>query len=297
MPPRASWKGFLRISLVTCPIALYPACSTTERISFNRINRKTGQRVRQMNVDGKTGEKVESDDIVKGYEVDKGRYVLIEDEELDAIQVEASKIINVGQFVELAEVDPFFFDTPYYMAPDGAISEETYRVIRNAMLETGTAGIGTLVLSSRERRVLLSPKERGIALTTLRTSREVRSAEAYFEGVGDGPIEQDLLDMAKMLIQARNQPFQTAELVDHYEESVRKLVMAKAKGETPTFAPVSAPNAVVDLMKALKESLEKEGAPARKPAARGKRGATAEPTILAPAAEPRAKPARRKKAS
>src|SRR4051812_1899287 len=119
MAPRASWKGFLRISLVTCPIALFPATSSSERISFNRINRKTGQRVRQLNVDGKTGDKVESDDIVKGYEIDKGRYVLIEDEELDEIQVEASKIINVTQFVKQAEVDPFYFDTAYYMAPEG----------------------------------------------------------------------------------------------------------------------------------------------------------------------------------
>jgi DNA end-binding protein Ku len=298
MAPRASWKGFLRISLVTCPIALYPATSSSERISFNRINRATGQRVRQMNVDGKTGEKVEPHDIAKGYEVDKGRYVLIEDEDLDNIQVEASKIINVGQFVDMAEVDPFFFDTPYYMAPDGAISEETYRVVRTAMEETGTAGLGTLVLSSRERRVLLSPKGRGIALTTLRTSREVRSAENYFEGIGDGPVEADLLDMAKMLIGARKQPFQPAELVDHYEEAVRKLVMAKAQGQVPEFAPVSAPSGVVDLMKALKESLEKEGAPARKPAARGKRAAS-EPAAAKPVAAAPAKSAapRRKKAS
>ncbi len=298
MPPRASWKGFLRISLVTCPIALYPAVSASERISFNRINRKTGQRVRQMNVDGKTGEKVEADDIVKGYEVDKGRYVLIEDSELDSIQIEATKIINVSQFVDAAEVDPFYLDTPYYMAPDGAMGEETYRVIRAAMEETGTAGIGTLVLSSRERRVLLSPKGPGISLTTLRTSREVRSAEAYLDGVADGPVEGELLDMAKMLIQARRQPFTPAELVDRYEEAVRNLVSSKARGETPVQVPIGQPNAVVDLMAALKQSLESEGAPARKPAARAKRPAAVAPASKA-AAEPAApaKPARRRKAS
>jgi DNA end-binding protein Ku len=305
MAPRASWKGFLRISLVTCPIALYPAISSSDRISFNRINRKTGQRVRQLNVDGKSGEKVESDDIVKGYEVDKGRYVLIEDSDLDAIQVEATKIINVTQFVDTAEVDPFFLDTPYYMAPDGAMGEETYRVIRAAMEETGTAGIGSLVLSSRERRVLLSPKGPGIALTTLRSAREVRSAEAYLDGVGEGAIEGDLLDMAKMLIQARRQPFTPAELVDHYEEAVRNMVMSKAKGETPVHVPVGQPNAVVDLMAALKQSLEKEGAPARKPAARSKRPESGKPagkpaakTAAKPAADVApAKPARRRKAS
>ena len=290
MAPRASWKGFLRISLVTCPVALYPAISSSERISFNRINRKTGQRVRQLNVDGKSGEKVEPGDIVKGYEVDKGRYVFIEDEELDSIQVEATKIINVTQFVDRAEVDPFFLDTPYYMAPDGVMAEETYRVIREAMQETGTAGIGSLVLSSRERRVLLSPNGPGIALTTLRTAREVRSAEAYLEGLADGPVEGELLDMAKMLIEARRQPFEPSELVDHYEEAVRNLVMAKAKGETPVQVPVGQPTAVIDLMAALKQSLEKESAPPRKPAARSKRPAAAEPA--APA-----KPARRRKAS
>jgi DNA end-binding protein Ku len=288
MAPRASWKGFLRISLVTCPVALYPASSSSERISFNRINRKTGQRVRQMNVDGRTGEKVESDDIVKGYEVDKGQYILIEDEELESIQVEASKIVNVSQFVDMAEVDPFYFDTPYYLAPDGVMAEETYRVIRAAMEETGTAGIGTIVLSSRERRVLLTPKASGIALTTLRTGREVRAADGYFADVQDAPVEGELLDMAKMLIQARRQPFQPSELVDRYEEAVRNLVTAKAKGEKPVFTEVGQSAPVVDLMQALKASLEKDAAPARKPAARGKRAAE-------PAAP--AKPAKRRSAS
>ena len=294
MAPRASWKGFLRISLVTCPIALYPATSSSERISFNRINRKSGQRVRQLNVDGKSGEKVESDDIVKGYEVDKGRYVLVEDSELDAIQVEATKIINVTQFVDQAEVDPFYFDTPYYMAPEGTIPEETYRVIRTAMEETGTAGIGTIVLSSRERPVLISAKGRGIAMTTLKTAREVRSGEAYFENVGDGRVEPELLGMAKQLIEARRKPFQPTEFVDTYEEALRTLVQSKMRGEEPIYAPVHAPAPVIDLMAALKQSLEKDGG-ARKPAARGKREKAPE---TKPAAKPAAKAAGgRRKAS
>jgi DNA end-binding protein Ku len=283
MPPRASWKGFLRISLVTCPIALFPAVSASERISFNRINRNTGQRVRQQNIDGKTGEKVESEDIVKGYEIDKGRYVLVEDSELEAIQIEATKIINVTQFVDLAEVDPFYFETPYYMAPEGSLPEETYRVIRTAMQDTSTAGIGTIVLASRERPVLISPKGRGLAMTTLKTAREVRSAEAYFEDIGDGRIDPELLDMAKELIQARRKPFQTSAFVDRYEEALRELVQSKMRGETPVYTPVSAPAPVIDLMAALKQSLEKDGV-ARKPAARGKRE-------KAPAAKPSAKPA------
>jgi DNA end-binding protein Ku len=287
MAPRASWKGFLRISLVTCPIALYPATSASERISFNRINRASGQRVRQLNVDGKTGQKVEADDIVKGYEIDKGRYVLIEDEELDAIQVEASKIINVTQFVSQSEIDPVYFDTPYYLAPEGAVSEETYRVVRAAMEKTGTAGIGTIVLSSRERRVLIGPKGRGLAMTTLKSGREVRSAEAYFEEVGEGSFDPELLHMAEQLIEARRKPFQPAEFVDSYEEALRQLVQSKIKGEAPIYASVQAPSAVIDLMAALKQSLETDGV-ARKPAARGKRE-------KAPAA---AKPApRRRKAS
>jgi DNA end-binding protein Ku len=283
MAPRASWKGFLRISLVTCPIALYPATSASERISFNRINRKTGQRVRQLNVDGKTGEKVEADDIVKGYEVDKGRYVLIEDEELDAIQVEASKIINVTQFVDQEEVDPVYLDSPYYMAPEGAIPEETFRVIRAAMEETGTAGIGTIVMASRERRVLIAPKERGLSMTTLRTSREVRSVEPYFENIGEAAFDRELLGMAKQLIEARRQPFEPAEFVDRYEEALRGLVQAKMKGEKVISAPVAAPAPVIDLMAALKQSLEKDGG-ARKPAARGKREKAPVTPIKAPAA-------------
>jgi DNA end-binding protein Ku len=129
MPPCASWKGFLRMSLVTCPIALYPATTSSARISFNRINRTTGARVRQLNVDGRTGEKVENEDIVRGYEIDRDRYVILEDEEIEAIQVEASKVIDVAQFVDAGEVDPFFLDTPFYLAPEGEVGEETYRVI------------------------------------------------------------------------------------------------------------------------------------------------------------------------
>ncbi len=270
MPPRASWKGFLRISLVTCPIALFPAVSSSERISFNRINRKTGQRVRQQNVDGKTGEKVDADDIVKGFEIDKGRYVLIEDEEIEKIQVEATKIINVTQFVEQAEVDPAYLDAPYFMAPEGQIPEETFRVIRTAMEETGTAGIGTIVLANRERRVLIAPKERGLTMTTMRTAREVRSAEAYFENVGDAKFDPELLGMAKQLIEARRASFTPAEFVDQYEEALRGLIQSKMKGEEPVYAEVRAPAPVIDLMAALKQSLEKDGV-ARKPAQRGKR--------------------------
>jgi DNA end-binding protein Ku len=283
--PRASWKGFLRISLVTCPIALYPATSSSARISFNRINRQTGARVRQLNIDDRTGEKVESEDIVRGYEIDRDRYVILEDEEIEAIQVEASKVIDVTQFVDADEVDPFYLETPYYLAPEGEVGEETYRVIRAALEETGTAGIGSIVLSNRQRRVLLTPKSRGIAMTTLRTDREVRSAEAYFEGIRDEAADAELVDAAKMLIERKRQPFQPSELVDQYDEALRELVRAKAKGETPVYAPAPQPRAVIDLMAALKQSLETEGAE-RKPAARRPRAK----------AEPEAKPKGRKRA-
>jgi DNA end-binding protein Ku len=285
MPPRASWKGFLRISLVTCPIALFPATSSTGRISFHRINRATGARVRQLNVDARTGEKVESEDIVRGYEIDKDRYVTVEDEEIEAIQVEASKVIDVTQFVDAGEVEPFFLDSPYYLAPEGEVGEETYRVIRAALEETGTAGIGSIVLASRQRRVLLAPKGRGIAMSTLRTTREVRSAESYFEGVRDEPVDAELVEAAKMLIGRKRQPFEPTELVDQYEEALRDLVRAKAKGETPVYAPAPQPRAVIDLMAALKQSLETEGGE-RKPTARRPRAK----------AEPEKKPKGRKRA-
>jgi DNA end-binding protein Ku len=289
MPPRATWKGFLRLSLVTCPILLYPATSSSERVTFNRINRKTGQRVRQLNVDGKTGEKVEADDIVKGYEIDKGRYVLVEDEELAQIQVEATKIINVTQFVDAEGVDDAYLDAPYYVAPDGDLAEETFRVIRTAMAETGTAGLGSIVMTNRERRVLIQPKGRGIALTTLRTGREVRPADAYFESVVDEAVDPELLDMAKQLIAARRTDFSEVELVDTYAEAVKALIASKTKGEVPVFEKVNSPGTVVDLMKALKQSLEKEGGTARKPAARGKRK---EPAKAVPAPKKAARKAR-----
>jgi DNA end-binding protein Ku len=184
--------------------------------------------------------------------------------------VEATKIINVTQFVDQSEVDPAYLDSPYFMAPEGQIPEETYRVIRTAMEETGTAGVGTIVLANRERRVLIAPKDRGLTMTTMRTAREVRSPEAYFENVGDTKFDPELLGMAKQLIEARRASFSPEEFVDQYEEALRGLIQSKMKGEEPVFAEVRAPAPVIDLMAALKQSLEKDGV-ARKPAQRGKR--------------------------
>jgi DNA end-binding protein Ku len=294
MALRASWKGFLRISLVTCPVALYPATSSSARVSFNRINRKTGARVRQMNVDGRTGEKVESEDIVRGYEIDKDHYVLVEDDEIEAIQVEGNKVINVGRFVEEDEVDPVYYDASYYIAPEGDVGKETFQVIQTALEDTGTAGIGTIVLSSRERRVILRPKGKGIFMTTLRTAKEIRGDEGLYDDLGDEPLDKELISAAKMLIEQKRQEFDSAELVDQYEEALVKLIKAKAKGEKPVFAPVAATEKVVDLMAALKKSLA-EGGATKPPSRQGRQAAAAKPAKPAAKAKTAQVPAKAKR--
>ena len=182
MAPRANWKGYLRLSLVSCPIALYPASSVSEKVSFNRINRKTGNRLKQQNVDSETGEVVPREDMVRGYEVAKGQYMIVEDEEIEAVQIESTRTIDIDQFVPKNEIDERYIESPYYIAPDGPVGQEAFAVIRDTIGKLNMVALGRVVLTRREHVIALEPKGRGLLGITLRYPYEVRDEEAILRG-------------------------------------------------------------------------------------------------------------------
>ena len=184
MAPRANWKGYLRLSLVSCPIALYPASSLSEKVSFNRINRKTGNRLKQQNVDSETGEVVSRDDMVRGYEVAKGQYMIVEDQEIEAVQIESTRTIDIDQFVPKNEIDERYIDSPYYIAPDGAVGQEAFAVIRDTIAKLNMVALGRVVLARREHVIALEPNGRGLVGTTLRYPYEVRDEKSRALSIG-----------------------------------------------------------------------------------------------------------------
>jgi DNA end-binding protein Ku len=254
--PRASWNGFLRLSLVTCPVALVPATTEAKRIRLNQLNAATGNRVAQQLVDSKTGENLDRDQIVKGYEYERGRFVTLSDEELKDIQIESSKIIDLDQFVDRDKVDPLYLDTPYYVYPDGELAAETFRVISEAMARTNKVGLGRVTISSRERLVLVEPRDGGLLMSTLRAGDEVRPAE--FAGKAKGEADPDMVAIAETIIERRAGAFEPANFRDHYQDALRELVEAKTKGLAAAPRAVEEPPKVINLMDALKRSLAQE---------------------------------------
>jgi len=274
--PRASWSGFLRLSLVSCPVSLVPATTEAKRVRFNQLNSKTGNRVQQQLIDSKTGEIVDRDDIVKGYEYDRGRYVTIDDDELKALQIESSKIIDLDRFVDREEVDPVYLDTPYYVYPDGELAAQTFRVIGEAMVRKNKVGLGRVTISSRERPVLVEPRDNGLLMSTIRSSDEVRPAE--FGPQAKGEIDADMVAIAESIIERRSGAFDPADFRDRYQDALRELVAEKTKGQVVTPREVAEPPKVINLMDALKRSLaqeEKEPAPAKEAAAKSTRAPAA----------------------
>ena len=279
--PRASWSGFLRLSLVTCPVYLSPATTEAKRIRLNQLSSKTGNRVSQRLVNSKTGEELGRDQIVKGFEFDRDRYVTISDDELKDLQIESSKIIELDRFVEHDQVDPLYLDAPYYVYPDGEIATETFRVIGEAMARTSKVGLGRITLSSRERLVLVEPRGAGLLMSTLRASDEVRGAE--FGAKEEGRVDPELVALAETIIERKAGAFEPAGFHDRYQDALRELVEAKIKGEATTAAPaIEEPAKVVNLMDALKRSLAREqaagtgsGAPPRHRRSAPRRRATA----------------------
>jgi DNA end-binding protein Ku len=270
--PRASWNGFLRLSLVSCPVSLVPATTEAKRIRFNQLNRETGNRLAQQLVDSKTGETVDRDQIVKGYEYDRSRYVTISDDELKALQIESSKIIDLDRFVDRDEVDPIYLDTPYYVYPDGELAAETFRVIGEAMAHKNKVGMGRVTISSRERLVLVEPRGAGLVMSTVRSADEVRPAEFGPQAKGD--IDADMVAIAETIIERRSGSFDPASFRDRYQDALRELVAEKTKGEVVAPREVAEPPKVINLMDALKRSLaqeEEQPAPRKEAAAKSAR--------------------------
>jgi DNA end-binding protein Ku len=267
--PRSSWKGYLRLSLVSCPVALFNATSSSERVSFNTLNRNTGNRLKQFMVDSATEEPVDPADRVKGYQVGKGQYVMVEDEELEAVKIESSKLIDIETFVPQAEVDEIYSDSYYYMAPDDAVAQEAFAVIREAMARKKMVGIGRVVLSRRERMLMLQPRGKGILATTLRYPYEVRQDAEIVADIADVELPEEMLEIAEHIIERKTGHFEPTRFSDRYEEAVVGLLKAKQAGEAFVVAETPTPTKVVNIMDALRRSLEAEGggAPARRPRA------------------------------
>jgi DNA end-binding protein Ku len=255
MAPRANWKGYLKLSLVSCSVALFPATTTRERVRFNIINRETGNRVRYEVVDGETGEEVAQEDRVKGYK-SGDRYVLLEEDELDEVALESTHTIDIESFVPREEVDEIYLDESYYLVPDDKVGAEAFAVIREAMRAKNLVGLARVVLYRRERLLMLEP--RGIAGTLLRYRNEVRDEDDYFDDIPDVKVPKDMLELAVHILATKKAKFDPSKFEDRYEGALKKLIAAKQAGKEPPAAPAPGPSNVVNLMDALRRSVKAE---------------------------------------
>ena len=270
MAPRSNWKGYLKLSLVSASIAIYPATSSSEKVSFNRLNRKTGNRVKLQNIDAVTGETVARDDMVKGYEVGKDQYVQVEDEELAEIAIESSHTVEIEKFVPKASIDDRYRDTPYYLAPEDKVGQEAFAVIRDAMKKKMMIGIARVVMSRRERIMMLEPFGKGIMGTTLHYPYEIRSEEAVFEEIPDLKLPDQMVGLAETIIDKMSGEFEPEKFEDRYENAMIELIRSKQAGlSAPKERPVARPANVVNLMDALRRSIEAGGGETAKVAKSG----------------------------
>jgi DNA end-binding protein Ku len=258
MAPRANWKGYLKLSLVSCSVALFPATTTRERARFNIINRETGNRVRYDVVDAETGDEVPKEDRVKGYKIGRDEYVLLEEDELDQVALESTHTIDIDNFVARDEVDEIYLDETYYLVPDDEVGQEAFTVIREAMRAEDLVGLARVVLYRRERLLMLQPRGNGIAGTLLRYRNEVRDADDYFDDIPDVKISKDMLDLAKHILTTKKTKFDPSKFEDRYETALKKLIKAKEAGKEPPAAPEPQPSNVVNLMDALRRSVNAE---------------------------------------
>lgn len=255
MATRPTWKGYLKLALVTCPVALFTATSTSERISFHTYNRETGHRVRRQYIDSETGEVVDQDEQVRGYDLKNDGFVEIEDEEYASVALESTHTIDIDKFVPRSQVDEIYVDTPYYMIPTDKVGEEAFAVIREAMRVRKMVGLARVVLFRRERVVMLEPREKGMLVTTLHYATEVREDDEYFDEIEDTSVSKEMLDLAGHIIDTKMSRFDPTQFKDRYEEALQELVKAKAKGKKIKPPPKPAKPNVVSLMDALRRSL------------------------------------------
>jgi DNA end-binding protein Ku len=293
---RAYWKGYLKLSLVSCPIALYTGTSSTERVSFRQISKKTGNRLRQQLVDEITREPVEAEDKGRGYEYAKNAYIPVDDDELDAIAIESSHTIEIDSFVPRAQIDERYLDSPYYIAPNDPAGQEAFAVIREAMRGKGMAALGRVVLAKRERVIMLEPWDKGLMGTTLRYPYEIRDAKEYFDTIPNIQLEPDMLKLAEHILQSKTTDFDPSQFVDRYEEAVVGMLKTKQAG-MPVSREHGAPQPqnVVNLMDALRRSIAEEKASTRPPK-KGRKRADGQGEMLLPIAGKKGKGAEPKPA-
>lgn len=288
MAPRPAWKGYLKLSLVSCAVELTSATDHSEKVSFRVINRKTGNTVRRQYIDSVSGKPVDPDDEVKGYEIGSDEYLLVEEDEIDAVQIESSHTLSIEQFVDRAAIPQIYFDQPYYLSPSDEVSEEAFAVIREAMAKQKKAGIARIVLYRRERPVMIEPFDRGLLLTTLRYDKTVRQPDEVFDGLRKAKLDPELVDLATHIIDKKQAKFDPSGFEDHYEEALLALIEAKRKGNKPPVAkPAERPANVVNLFEALKKSLGEENSsrePPRKSSSQRKASSGAGKPTKKPAA-------------
>ncbi|MFL6818049.1 MAG: Ku protein [Bradyrhizobium sp.] len=293
MAPRANWKGFLRLSLVTCPVALYPATSDTEKVSFNQINKKTGHRIKYAKVDADTGEEVASEDIVKGYKVDTDTYIEVSKDELEDIALESTHTIEIDEFVPKTEIDSRYLIRPYYLVPDGKVGHDAFAVIRETIGSMNKVAIGRVVLTNREHIIALEPLGNGLMGTLLRYPYEVRSEKDYFDDIQDVKVTKDMLDLAKHIVEKKSGTFEPERFEDHYETALLDLIEKKRSGiRLPAKAAPKTGGNVINLMDALKRSLateEKSAPPAKAKGKKSRKAAAGQREMLLPISGKRTK--------
>jgi len=279
MLPRAYWKGSLKLSLVTCPVALYPASTSVEKTRFHMINLETGNRLRQQMVDAETGEVVEKEQKGRGYEVAKGEYVPIEKDELEAVQIESNHTIDIDSFVPRDEIDRRYLNNPYYIVPDGKAGLDAFAVIRDAMKDKDHVALARIVLTNREHLVAIEPMGKGFLATTLRYAYEVRDAADYFEDIKDPKISKDMVELAEHILETKAAHFEPDKYEDEYETALKALVKRKASGKTIKEPErEEKPSNVINLMDALQQSLKGKGGKTERSAPRRARSTSSRST-------------------
>jgi len=266
--PRAYWKGYLKLSLVSCPIALFPATSEREKISFHQVNKETGHRIRYKKVDAETGDEVDNTDIVKGYEIAKGEYIEVEPDELEAVAIESKHVIDIDEFVPRNEIDELYLRDPYYIVPDGEVGQQAFAVIREAIRKEGMVALGKIVFTSREHIIALEARGKGLLGLTLRYPYEVRDEKDYFDTIEDEKIPKDMIDLAVHIVETKTGHFKPQQFKDEYEDALKDLLRRKQKGEKIEGPKERAPSNVINLMDALRQSLKAGGSSARRSASR-----------------------------
>jgi DNA end-binding protein Ku len=287
MAPRAYWKGYLKLSLVSCPIALVPATSEREKISFHQINKNTGHRIRYRKVDAESGDEVEASDIIKGYEVGKGEYIELDPEELEAVAIESKRIIDIDEFVPKKEIDELYLNNPYYIVPDGEVGQQAFAVIREAIKTEGMVAIAKIVFTSREHVIALEARGKGMLGVTLRYPYEIRKEQEYFDDIPDEKIPKDMLDLATHIVATKAGSFDPDKFEDRYEDALKDLIKQKQAGKPIEVPERREPAQVINLMEALRRSVQASGGGAAKPKGRQSAGRK-------PASEPSEQPKRKK---